>query len=249
MEREEEGGAEVRFFFPFSSVPHSPPFPAYVFPDAPVPRPSPPSRSRRLPRAAHPRGRMIVIAPTRAACETIELALWLRIETVLERSTGPSCASGPRPGRLRHRRRHRHRQDARHPADRRGDPRGDAPRRRGQPRARGHAGDADAGTSSSSPPASRAAGSRTTDHPGRDTLIVDEIHQTSAELELCLALGKRAGCRFIWLSATVDPTFYARVPRQRRRARDLGVRSRQGREVKVLPQKPREFLDDRFLRR
>ena len=45
---------------------------------------------------------------------------------------------------------------------------------------------------------------------GRDTVIVDEIHQTSAELELCLALGKRAGCRFIWLSATVDPAFYAR---------------------------------------
>ena len=44
----------------------------------------------------------------------------------------------------------------------------------------------------------------------RDTLVVDEIHQTSAELELCLALGKRARCRFIWLSATVDPAFYAR---------------------------------------
>jgi len=43
----------------------------------------------------------------------------------------------------------------------------------------------------------------------RDTLVVDEIHQTSAELELCLALGKRAGCRFIWLSATVDPAFYS----------------------------------------
>jgi len=41
-----------------------------------------------------------------------------------------------------------------------------------------------------------------------DTLVVDEIHQTSAELELCLALGKKVGCRFIWLSATVDPTFY-----------------------------------------
>jgi ATP-dependent helicase HrpA len=41
-----------------------------------------------------------------------------------------------------------------------------------------------------------------------DTIVVDEIHQTSAELELCLALGKRAGCRFVWLSATVDPTFY-----------------------------------------
>ena len=43
-----------------------------------------------------------------------------------------------------------------------------------------------------------------------DTLIIDEIHQTSAELELCLALGKRVGCRFIWLSATVDPALYAR---------------------------------------
>jgi uncharacterized membrane protein YgcG len=41
-----------------------------------------------------------------------------------------------------------------------------------------------------------------------DVVIVDEIHQTSAELELCLALAKRAGCRFIWLSATVDPSFY-----------------------------------------
>ena len=30
-----------------------------------------------------------------------------------------------------------------------------------------------------------------------DTLVVDEIHQTLAELELCLALGKRTGCRFI----------------------------------------------------
>jgi ATP-dependent helicase HrpA len=41
-----------------------------------------------------------------------------------------------------------------------------------------------------------------------DVVVVDEIHQTSAELELCLALAKRAGCRFIWLSATVDPSFY-----------------------------------------
>src|SRR3954453_4044967 len=41
-----------------------------------------------------------------------------------------------------------------------------------------------------------------------DTIIVDEIHQTSAELELCLALGKRTQCRFVWLSATVNPDFY-----------------------------------------
>ena len=48
-----------------------------------------------------------------------------------------------------------------------------------------------------------------------DTLIVDEIHQTSAELELCLALGKRMGCRFIWLSATVDPSVYREYLSQR----------------------------------
>ena len=72
------------------------------------------------------------------------------------------------------------------------------------------------GTSSSSRPASRAAGSRTATSFRTDTLVVDEIHQTSAELELCLALGKRVGCRFIWLSATVDPTFYARVSRMPR---------------------------------
>ena len=35
-----------------------------------------------------PTGRVIVIAPTRAACETIELALTLRLETLLEREHG-----------------------------------------------------------------------------------------------------------------------------------------------------------------
>ena len=60
--------------------------------------------------------------------------------------------------------------------------------------------------------------------PG-DTLVVDEIHQTSAELELCLALGKRVGCRFIWLCATVDPAFYARYLDSSESAGDDGVRS------------------------
>src|SRR5919199_1604654 len=35
-----------------------------------------------------PTGRIIVIAPTRAACETIELALGLHLETLLEREHG-----------------------------------------------------------------------------------------------------------------------------------------------------------------
>ncbi|NNG16177.1 MAG: DEAD/DEAH box helicase [Gemmatimonadales bacterium] len=84
---------------------------------------------------------------------------------------------------------------------------------------------------------------------GRDTLIVDEIHQTSAELELCLALGKRAGCRFIWLSATVDPAFYSRYLDSAEvlitSAFDPKLRAR----VTVVPRRVEEFLDARFLRR
>ena len=38
--------------------------------------------------AEPPTGRVIVIAPTRAACETIELALGLNLETLLEREHG-----------------------------------------------------------------------------------------------------------------------------------------------------------------
>ena len=54
-----------------------------------------PARDHHLPidpdayrHATPPRGRIIVIAPTRAACETIELALALHVETVLEREHG-----------------------------------------------------------------------------------------------------------------------------------------------------------------
>ena len=38
--------------------------------------------------AEPPTGRVIVIAPTRAACETIEIALGLHVDTVLEREHG-----------------------------------------------------------------------------------------------------------------------------------------------------------------
>ena len=54
-----------------------------------------PARDHQLPpdpdayrRAVHPHGRVIVIAPTRAACETIELAMDLHLDTVLEREHG-----------------------------------------------------------------------------------------------------------------------------------------------------------------
>ncbi len=84
---------------------------------------------------------------------------------------------------------------------------------------------------------------------GDDTLVVDEIHQTSAELELCLALGKRAGCRFIWLSATVDPAFYARYLGSRQVLETTAFEPARAARVRVVPTDTREFLDARFLRR
>lgn len=82
----------------------------------------------------------------------------------------------------------------------------------------------------------------------RDTLVVDEIHQTSAELELCLALGKRAGCRFIWLSATVDPAFYARYLASREVIESSAFDPTRAARVRVLPMKALQFLDAKFLR-
>src|SRR5881296_2516318 len=82
----------------------------------------------------------------------------------------------------------------------------------------------------------------------RDTLVVDEIHQTSAELELCLALGKRAGCRFIWLSATVDPAFYARYLGSVEVLETRAFDPARAADVRVLPQQPLEFLNDRFMK-
>ena len=176
-----------------------------------------PTRDHLLPpdpeayrRAAHPRGRVIVIAPTRAACETIELALGLRVETVLEREHGQELrawAGGGRGFGI----------VAGTGVGKTLGIRANAETILGEPLRVGVV---------------NREREATPDTPtwnvvivttgiarrwfeddlisGRDTLVVDEIHQTSAELELCLALGKRARCRFIWLSATVDPAFYAR---------------------------------------
>ena len=81
----------------------------------------------------------------------------------------------------------------------------------------------------------------------RDTLIVDEIHQTSAELELCLALGKRVGCRFIWLSATVDPSFYAKYLDSADVLETLAFDPKRAARVRTRAAEPVEFLDDRFI--
>ncbi len=82
----------------------------------------------------------------------------------------------------------------------------------------------------------------------RDTLVVDEIHQTSAELELCLALGKRVGCRFVWLSATVDPSFYRRYLNSSDVLQVFSFDPDKAAQVEVLRDQPLEFFNSRFLR-
>ncbi|HMG13513.1 MAG TPA: DEAD/DEAH box helicase, partial [Gemmatimonadaceae bacterium] len=67
------------------------------------------------------------------------------------------------------------------------------------------------------------------------------------ELELCLALGKRVGCRFIWLSATVDPTFYARYLNAAAVLETSAFDPSKAADVKIVRKDPRTFLDDRFL--
>ena len=81
----------------------------------------------------------------------------------------------------------------------------------------------------------------------QDTLVVDEIHQTSAELELCLALGKRVGCRFIWLSATVDPSFYAHYLASAAVLETYAFDPARAAKVRVINRPPLAFLDERFL--
>lgn len=214
-----------------------------------------PARDHHLPpdldafrRASHPRGRVIVIAPTRAACETIELALGIRLETLLEREHGAElrawAASGNGFGIV-----------AGTGVGKTLGIRTIAETILGEPLRVGVV-NREREATPETPTwnvviVTTGIARRWFQDDlisARDTLVVDEIHQTSAELELCLALGKRARCRFIWLSATVDPTFYARYLDSREvlvtRAFDPALRAK----VEVKAQVPEEFLDDRYLR-
>jgi hypothetical protein len=163
-----------------------------------------PTRDHHLPpdpvayrRAEHPRGRVIVIAPTRAACETIELALGLNIETVIQQKHGAQLwewasagipfgvVAGTGTGKtlsIRPIAQALLQETLRY---------GVVNRER----------EATPETPSWNVVIVTTGIARRWFQDdlitGRDTLIVDEIHQTSAELELCLALGKRAGCRYI----------------------------------------------------
>jgi ATP-dependent helicase HrpA len=157
-----------------------------------------------------PEGRVVVIAPTRAACETIELGVQLTgVETIIEREHGPEVRELARSGRGF------------------GIMAGTGT---GKTLAVRPIAQQIVGESLRVGVVNRER-EATPDTPtwnvvivttgiarrwlqdalidASDVVVVDEIHQTSAELELCLALAKRAGCRFVWLSATVDPAFYA----------------------------------------
>ena len=80
----------------------------------------------------------------------------------------------------------------------------------------------------------------------KDTLVIDEIHQTSAELELCLALGKRVGCRFIWLSATVDPNFYREYLGSADVLEVYSFDPNKAALVRVVDADPLGFMDEKF---
>ncbi len=207
--------------------------------------------------------RLIVIAPTRAACETIELAFGLDIETTLWRSHGAELTALAEQF---------HVEEA-----------AIAPGTRGVRRGFGIvAGTGTGKTLSIRPIAHTLLGTTelrvgvinrereaTPDSPSwnvvivttgiarrwfqdgdirpQDALVVDEIHQTSAELELCLALGKRVGCRFIWLSATVDPSFYARYLNAASVVESSAFDPAKAAKVEVTRSDPARFLDDKFL--
>jgi ATP-dependent helicase HrpA len=200
--------------------------------------------------AEPPTGRVIVIAPTRAACETIELALGLHIETVLEQQHGKDIrelaiakkgfgiVAGTGTGKTLSIRPIS--EEILGTTDLRV---GVVNRER----------EATPETPTWNVIIVTTGIARRWFQDGdilpTDTLIVDEIHQTSAELELCLALGKRVGCRFIWLSATVDPTFYAAYLDAAAVLQSSAFDPARAADVKVVRKDPQEFLDDRFLQK
>jgi hypothetical protein len=198
--------------------------------------------------AEPPTGRVIVIAPTRAACETIELALSLHLETLLEREHGDEIRALARGGRGF------------------GIVAGTGT---GKTLAIRPIAEELLGTTVLRTGVVNREREATPETPSwnvivittgiarrwfedgdilpRDTLVVDEIHQTSAELELCLALGKRVGCRFIWLSATVDPTFYRRYLDSAAVLQTRAFDPARAAKVRVVNEEPLQFLNDRFL--
>jgi hypothetical protein len=199
-------------------------------------------------RAVPPTGRVLVIAPTRAACETIELAMSLHIETFLEKNYGQRvrelAQSGKGFGII-------------------------AGTGTGKTLAVRPIAEEILKTTALKVGVVNREREATPETPtwnviiittgiarrwfeegdilASDTLVVDEIHQTSAELELCLALGKRARCRFVWLSATVDPSFYRAYLESADVLEVVDFDASRAAHVKVLRKDPVDFLDAQFL--
>src|SRR5262245_30940645 len=193
-------------------------------------------------------GRVLVIAPTRAACETIELALGLHIETFLERHHGRRVRELARSGKGF--------------GIVAGTGTGKTLAIRPISEEILRTTELKVGVVNREREATPETPSwnviivttgiarrwfEENDILATDTLIVDEIHQTSAELELCLALGKRAGARFVWLSATVDPTFYSDYLNSDAVLEVYEFDASRAAQVKVLDKDPLEFLDARAL--
>src|SRR4029079_1471009 len=57
-----------------------------------------------------------------------------------------------------------------------------------------------------------------------------------------------AGCRFIWLSATVDPTFYSKYLSSAEVLETSAFDPKLRAKVTVVAKDVEEFLDDRFVR-
>lgn len=199
--------------------------------------------------AVHPRGRVIVIAPTRAACETIELALQTDLDTVLQRQHGEDLREWARTGK-------RFGIVAGTGTGKTLATRFIAEEILGEPLRVGVVNREREATPETAHcnvvvVTTGIARRWLTDDLifRRDTIVVDEIHQTSAELELCLALGKRIGVRYIWLSATVDPSFYARYLDSDEVLETSAFDPDLAATVQLLARKPEQFLDDRTVRR
>ncbi len=200
-------------------------------------------------KAEPPTGRVIVIAPTRAACETIELAVGLHIETFLEKRYGArvrelarskrgfGIVAGTGTGKTL-----AIRSIAEEILETKTLKAGVVNRER----------EATPETPTWNVIVVTTGIARRWFEEGdilrTDTLIVDEIHQTSAELELCLALGKRVGCRFVWLSATVNPDFYAKYLDSAAVLEVFDFDPQKAAQVRVIHKKPSQFLDHGFLR-
>lgn len=200
-------------------------------------------------RAEPPTGRVIVIAPTRAACETIELAMQLSIETVLEREHGPEIRQLA----------HRGEGFGIMAGTGTGKTLSIRPIAAEILQTELRVGVVNREREATPETPTWNVVIVTTGIARRwfqdnlivpqDTLVVDEIHQTSAELELCLALGKRVGCRFIWLSATVDPSFYAAYLNSSSVLETTAFNPERAARVVVKAAEPLEFLDTKFIRK